>query len=181
MQHIQKIKILFFTGLATVALVLAAGGLVAQPQSVSADNTSTGGAGGYFGCPDDPSKIEPDNPYCKQNCEGLSMSWDEQSQKCIEETFDPATSQNKCATLDRCDLVNKYINPLIQLLSALVGVAVVASIIIGGIQYSSSAGDPQKASAAKARIRNAIVALVAFIFLYALLDFLMPGGLFNTK
>lgn len=115
-----------------------------------------------------------------QNCSSQAGgTWDFDAKKCGNGSFDPAASNNKCATLDKCDLVTKYINPFIQLLSALVGVAVVVSIIIGGIQYSSSAGDPQKASAAKARIRNAIIALIAFIFLYALLDFLMPGGLFN--
>jgi hypothetical protein len=73
--------------------------------------------------------------------------------------------------------VQGYINPFINFLAALVGVAVVISIVIGGIQYSSSGGDPAKAAAAKNRIRNAIVALVAFFFLYALLNFLIPGGL----
>jgi len=77
-------------------------------------------------------------------------------------------------------LIAKYINPLITLLSALVGLVVTISIVIGGIQYSSSAGDPQAATAAKNRIRNAIIALVAFIFLYAFLQFLVPGGIFRT-
>lgn len=86
-------------------------------------------------------------------------------------------SGGNCSTLSKCDLITKYINPLINFLAALVGIAVVISIIIGGIQYGSSAGDPQKVSAAKNRIRNAIVALVTFMFLYALLNFLMPGGL----
>src|ERR1700761_1036278 len=50
-----------------------------------------------------------------------------------------------CSDITQCDLVTKYIDPLVAFLSALVGVAVVTSIIIGGIQYSSSAGDPSKA------------------------------------
>jgi hypothetical protein len=90
---------------------------------------------------------------------------------------DPALNNTKCPTVAKCDLVQGYINPFINFLAALVGVAVVISIVIGGIQYSSSGGDPAKAAAAKNRIRNAIVALVAFFFLYALLNFLIPGGL----
>lgn len=91
---------------------------------------------------------------------------------------DPAATSGNCSNLSKCDLISKYINPVISFLAALVGVAVVISIVIGGIQYGSSAGDPQKVSAAKNRIRNAVIALVTFIFLYAMLNFLIPGGLF---
>lgn len=78
--------------------------------------------------------------------------------------------------LQSCDLISKYINPLINLFSALVGVIIVIALIAAGIQYSMSAGDPSKASAAKAHIRSAIIALVAFFLLYALINFLVPGG-----
>lgn len=82
-----------------------------------------------------------------------------------------------CTDLNTCPLIQNYVDPLIKFLAAAVGVAVVISIIIGGIQYTSSAGDPSKAGAAKDRIRNAIIALVAFILLYGMLNFLIPGGL----
>lgn len=92
---------------------------------------------------------------------------------------DPAGASGNCKTLEKCDLISIYLNPTIQLFSALVGIVIVISIVIGGIQYASSAGDPQAAAAAKGRIRNAIIALLAFLFLYALLNFLIPGGLFH--
>lgn len=76
-------------------------------------------------------------------------------------------------------LFAKYINPLIQVLSALVGIAVVISIIFGGIQYVTSTGDPQRAEAGKKRIIESLVGLVAFMLLYAFLQFVMPGGVFN--
>lgn len=92
-------------------------------------------------------------------------------------TQDPALKSSDCQVANKCTLIGKYVNPLINVLAALVGVAVVISIVIGGIQYASSAGDPQAASAAKNRIRNALIALVTFIFLYGLINFLIPGGL----
>lgn len=82
-----------------------------------------------------------------------------------------------CAKLTSCDIISKYVDPAIAFLTALVGVGVVTSLIIGGIQYSSSGGDPGKSSAAKNRIRNALIALVTFILLSAMLNFLIPGGL----
>jgi hypothetical protein len=75
-----------------------------------------------------------------------------------------------------CNLFTKYLNPFIKLLSILAGIAVVIGIAIGGIKYSASAGDPQKTSAAKKIIRDSLVALLVFFFLYALLKFLIPGG-----
>ena len=92
---------------------------------------------------------------------------------------DPASSGESECTAKSCNLIDKYINPLVNLLAVFVGVAVTMSIVIGGIQYASSAGDPSKVSAAKNRIRNAITALLAFMFLYAFLQFLVPGGLFR--
>src|SRR2546423_12305383 len=44
---------------------------------------------------------------------------------------------------DACsNFVNKYINPFILLLTALVGVGAVISIVVAGIQYSASGDDP---------------------------------------
>jgi hypothetical protein len=73
-------------------------------------------------------------------------------------------------------LFSKYINPVVQLLSALVGVVVVIMVIMGAIEYSSSAGDPQKATSGRQHITNALLALLAYILLYAFLEFLIPGG-----
>ena len=117
----------------------------------------------------DPSQCTADS------CTAAFGTWNYTSKDC---TFsaDPAATSGKCSTAQRCDLIEKYLNPFIQLLSAGVGLAVTIAIIIGGIQYSSSAGDPQRASIAKGHIRNAIIALIVFMFLYAILKFaVLPG------
>ncbi len=118
----------------------------------------------------------------RASCAAHGGTFNEKTHVCTDETIaipsngDGAIGGN-CTDISKCDLMNKYIYPLINFLAALVGVAVTISLVIGGIQYGSSAGDPQKVTAAKNRIRNAIIALVTFIFLYALLNFLVPGGL----
>ncbi len=66
----------------------------------------------------------------------------------------------------------------INLLAAGVGVVVVIMIIIGGIQYASAGPNPQAVYAAKQKIANAVIALLAFFFLYAFLQYLIPGGVF---
>lgn len=115
----------------------------------------------------------PENPACVQ-CGGTGNY----SSTCQ----DPAATKKSCdvgTNSGNCNAITGYINGAISLLSALVGVVAVISVITGGIQYSTSAGDPQKAAKAKGRIMNAIIALVAFGLLYGFLQFIIPGGLFN--
>lgn len=73
-------------------------------------------------------------------------------------------------------LINTYVKPAVETASALVGILVVISIIVAGIQYSSAAGDSSKVSAAKDRIRNSLVGFLAFLLLLAFLNWLIPGG-----
>jgi hypothetical protein len=80
---------------------------------------------------------------------------------------------------DGCDLVKLYVNPFIKVLSAIVGLVAAISLVMGGIQYSTSGGDPQKASAAKSRISKTILGVFIYGFLYAFLNFLVPGGIFK--
>jgi hypothetical protein len=92
---------------------------------------------------------------------------------------DPAADPNAKCNNNDCDFIKKFINPAINTLSACFGIVAVISIILGGINYSTSEGDPQKASRAKNRILNTIIAVIAYIFLYAFLQFLVPGGAFK--
>jgi len=74
-------------------------------------------------------------------------------------------------------IFTNYVVPAIQFLSVGVGVVVLAMIIIGAIQYSASGGNPQTVAAARKKIINAILALVVYALMFALLDFLIPGGI----
>lgn len=76
---------------------------------------------------------------------------------------------------DNCGII-RYLVIFINVLSAVVGLVVVGSIIYGGIQYSMAGSDPQKVSEAKRRIRNAVIALMFFLFMFSLLNYLVPGG-----
>jgi hypothetical protein len=65
---------------------------------------------------------------------------------------------------------------IIRLLSDGVGIMVVASVIVGGIQFSVSRGDPNATAAAIGRIRTSLIALLIYIFAYAILNYVIPGG-----
>lgn len=84
---------------------------------------------------------------------------------------DANLNQNNCGII-------YYLKMFINVLSAMVGIVVIGVIIVGGIQYATSAGDPGAAAAAKKRIINALIALVMFFLTYAFLQWVVPGGLF---
>jgi len=106
----------------------------------------------------DPDKVPESAKYC------------DQAVQCANGT------QQTAADKPNCDLVKKYINPMIMVVSALVGIGVTISIIYGGIQYASSADDPGKVSAAKQRILNSLLVLVGYGLFYVFLNWIIPGG-----
>jgi hypothetical protein len=67
----------------------------------------------------------------------------------------------------------------IRFLSAGVGIVVVFSTILAGIQYTTSRDNPESTQKAKGRLISNVVALVVFVFAYSILNFLIPGGFFN--
>lgn len=60
-----------------------------------------------------------------------------------------------------------------------VGIAVVAGIAWGGFMYTQAGGDSGKTKQAVSIIINSVIGLVLFIFMYALANFLVPGGIFT--
>lgn len=62
-----------------------------------------------------------------------------------------------------------------------VGIAVVFGIAWGGFMYAQAGGDSGKTKQAISTITNAVIGLVLFIFMYALANFLVPGGVFNSN
>ena len=70
-----------------------------------------------------------------------------------------------------------YLKTILQVLSGLVGTVIVLMLVVAGIQYITSYGDPSNIKNAKNRIVNAITALVLFLMMFAILGFLVPGGI----
>lgn len=84
-------------------------------------------------------------------------------------------------TVDACFQKNPIVNLLdmaVNFLAAGIGVIVVVMIIIGGIQYTSAGNNPQTVAAARKKITNAVIAFVAFLLVYAFMQWLIPGGIF---
>lgn len=65
---------------------------------------------------------------------------------------------------------------IIRFLSIGVGIVVVGSIVVAGIQYSSARGNPEAVANAQKRLKSTIGALFLYIFGYAILNYVIPAG-----
>lgn len=67
----------------------------------------------------------------------------------------------------------------INILTAGVGVLALAGIVYGSILYTSAGGSAEQIKKAKTVFTNVVIGVIAFGGMYALLNFIVPGGVFN--
>lgn len=67
----------------------------------------------------------------------------------------------------------------INILTAGIGIAAVGGIIYGSILYTSAGDSESQIKKAKEIIQNVIIGLIAYVAMYALLQFIIPGGVFS--
>lgn len=65
----------------------------------------------------------------------------------------------------------------INIMTAGVGVLAVAGIVYGAILYTSAGGSQDQVKKAVEIIRNVVIGLLAFALMWAVLNFIIPGGL----
>ncbi len=68
----------------------------------------------------------------------------------------------------------------INILTAGVGVLALAGIVYGSVLYTSAGGSPEQIKKARTIFTNVVVGLIAFAAMWGLLNFLIPGGVFNV-
>jgi hypothetical protein len=66
---------------------------------------------------------------------------------------------------------------IVRFLSAGVGIIIVGSLVFAGIQYTASRGDPSATAAAVKRVQNTLIALLIYIFSFAILNYIVPASL----
>jgi fumarate reductase subunit C len=94
----------------------------------------------------------------------------------------PTTGEFNCTgDLQACTKKNpivQWINFFVNTIAVIIFVGATAMMIFAGIQYMTAADNAQKIQDSKKRITNVIVGLIAFFFLYAFMQWLIPGGIF---
>ncbi len=115
---------------------------------------------------------------CRQQVEAGTHPSQQQSTGGSNETVQSTGSlDGDCKDINDCKIIG-YLRDFINLLSVVVGIVVAIMIVVGGIQYSASRDNPQATAAAKQRVTNAVIALVVYVFIFAILEYLVPGGVF---
>lgn len=75
--------------------------------------------------------------------------------------------------------VTSMLLTIINFMAVGVGIAVVGGIVFGALRYSSANGNASQAQQGITFIVNSVIGLVLFILMYAIINFLVPGGLFT--
>lgn len=95
---------------------------------------------------------------------------------------DPQTNIALSIKIDGKDCIPKagaimfFLKALIKLMAAGVGIAVVGGIVWGGIMYMTAQDSASQTQKAITIIVNSLIGLLMFILLYAIVNFLVPGG-----
>ena len=78
---------------------------------------------------------------------------------------------------------NQIMNVLVTILNWLaigVSVVVLIGIIYGAVMYASAGGNEAQTKKAISIIRNAVIALILYLAMYSILQYLIPGGVFSS-
>ena len=73
--------------------------------------------------------------------------------------------------------VTSLLLTIINFLAVGVGIAVVGGIVFGALRYTSADGNAAQAQQGITFIVNSVLGLILFIFMYAIINYLVPGGL----
>lgn len=68
----------------------------------------------------------------------------------------------------------------LNILTGLVGIAAVAGIVYGSAIYASAGGNQAQVTKGSETIRNVVIGVLAFAFMWSILNFLIPGGVFAS-
>jgi len=113
--------------------------------------------------------VFPSSTYAAENsCAGVDTA----VIKCSENKDSDATPLEKTGLWSLLILI-------INIMTTGVGLLAVAGIVYGGILYTTSGGSPEQIKKARTIFTNVVIGVIAFGGMYALLNFIIPGGVFN--
>lgn len=73
-----------------------------------------------------------------------------------------------------------YLRNIIIFLAGGVGLAVVGGIVYGSYLYITARANAGQAQRGQETIINSVIGLLLFIFMFAILQFIIPGGIFRN-
>lgn len=67
---------------------------------------------------------------------------------------------------------------VVNIMTAGAAIAAVGGIVYGAVMYTTAGGNQEQVKKARGIITNVVIGVVAFAAMYALLQWLVPGGIF---
>lgn len=108
-------------------------------------------------------------PFQSVSAQGLEIPKEQQNYKCKDGDVDKCVKRNP---------ISKWINFGVNLFSAIILAGASIMMVWAGLQYMNARDNPQGVQAAKEKIWNIVLGLLAYFFLYAFVQWLIPGGVF---
>lgn len=123
-----------------------------------------------------PSYVSADNhetaPPTSENCEPGSAG-------CCAGVKTSIISGNLCKDEGEGGVIFTLLKGVLQILTAGIGIAAVGGIAYGALLYTTAENKPEQTKRAISIITNVVIGIVAYALMYVLLNFLIPGGIFN--
>lgn len=108
---------------------------------------------------------------CPSGQQEVSIPIDQGGTKCVP--------INKTSAALEDNPIFFYLKNFLYFLAGGVGLAVVGGIVGGSYLYITARGNAGQTQKGQMFILNSVIGLLLFIFMYAILQFLIPGGLFS--
>ena len=86
------------------------------------------------------------------------------------------TAEAKTAILPSGWKIEDILNMILVVVTTGVGIAAVGSIVFAGIIYITAKDNAGQVSKAKTMIMNTVIGIIAYILMWAFLEWIIPGG-----
>lgn len=84
-----------------------------------------------------------------------------------------------CSKAEDSEAIFALLNFFLTILVALVGIVAIGMFIWAGVLYASGDANSNRVAQAKTIMTNTTVGIIAFGLMYLVLNWLIPGGIFN--
>ena len=107
----------------------------------------------------------------------LKSKSDSNSNSDSKKNKDTPSADAKTAILPSDWKIEDILNMVLVVVTTGVGIAAVGSIVFAGVLYITARDNAAQVSKAKTMIMNTIIGIVAYILMWAFLEWIIPGGI----
>lgn len=107
----------------------------------------------------------------------LKSKSDSNSNSDSKKNKDTPSADAKTAILPSDWKIEDILNMVLVVLTTGVGIAAVGSIVFAGVLYITARDNAAQVSKAKTMIMNTIIGIIAYILMWAFLEWIIPGGI----